>query len=63
MAPTESKELVFKYNIPDSAIKNGVYNLYLQKQPGTNGETHKVTVNGKTEMIELIKDIKYSTKL
>src|SRR3989344_1436786 len=59
MAPTESKELVFKYKIPDSAIKNGVYNLYLQKQPGTNGETHKVTVNGKTEMIELIKDIKY----
>lgn len=63
LGPTETKEMTFKYYLPEGAVKNGTYNLYLEKQPGTNGEVHKVTVNGKTETITLDHDVKISKKL
>jgi hypothetical protein len=63
LGPTETGEMTFKYYLPDNVIKNGLYDLYLQKQPGTNGEIHKVIVNGKTEVIELSMDKKFQTKL
>ncbi len=61
--PNETKELVFKYYLPDGVVKDDVYELYIQKQPGTDADTHKVIVNGKTEVFELKTDRKYSTTL
>ncbi len=63
LGPGESAEMTFKYELADSVVKNGVYNLYIQKQSGTNGEIHRVIVNGKTENITLTKDAEISKKL
>ncbi|EKD99523.1 MAG: hypothetical protein ACD_22C00237G0003 [uncultured bacterium] len=63
LGPTESKSVTFKYYLPENTIKNGIYNLYIQKQPGTNGEIHTVTVNGKTEKITLEKDAQVKVRL
>jgi hypothetical protein len=63
LGPAESGEMIFKYYLPDSAVKDGVYDLYIQKQPGTNGEIHHITVNGETETVELKSDVKRSIRL
>lgn len=46
MQPNEVSHMVFKYYLPEGVIDGNTYNLYIQKQPGTNGETHTVIVNG-----------------
>ncbi len=63
IGPGESTTMTFKYYLPDGVVTGDVYNLYVQKQAGVNGDTYTVTVNGKTEKIDLLRDYKYSTKL
>lgn len=63
LGPTETKEVTYKYTLPDGLVKNGVYTLYLQKQSGITSEVHTITVNGKADKIELIRDVKYSKKI
>jgi len=63
MAPGQQKELIFKYNLPTSAIKDSKYTLTLQKQSGIDREFNKITVNGKTKEIDLFKDVMISFPL
>jgi hypothetical protein len=63
LGPGETKEMEFKYYLPANAVKGDVYNLYIQKQPGTDGEVHTVTVNGKTQTVELDHDAEITQKL
>lgn len=63
LGPNETKEITFKYSLPNGVISGDTYNLYLQKQGGIGTETHTVTVNGKTQTIQLKTDQKLSIKL
>ncbi|OGC50259.1 hypothetical protein A2716_03555 [candidate division WWE3 bacterium RIFCSPHIGHO2_01_FULL_40_23] len=56
LPPNESKTITFKYEIPSSLLKDKLYYLYLQKQPGTNNDKHIVTLNGKSQTVELLTD-------
>lgn len=63
LGPGETKNMAFKYYLPEGVITGNNYNLLIQKQPGIDKETHVVNVDGKTSTIELTKDTKFSTKL
>ncbi|MBI2414994.1 DUF4012 domain-containing protein [candidate division WWE3 bacterium] len=63
VAPGEEKTMTFKYYLPDSAVKNGTYNLYIQKQSGIDSEIHNVVVNGKKTTYKVDADKKVSVKL
>lgn len=63
LGPGESKEMTFKYYLPENVIKDGEYNLYIQKQPGTESEIHNVAIGGKTEKVVLETDEKITKKL
>lgn len=63
LGPNETKELTFKYYVPSSVVNNNVYKLYIQKQSGIVSEIHTVTINGKTETIDLKTDYQYTTTI
>ena len=52
--PGETKEVTFKYYIPSDLVGDKEYNLYLQKQAGTNGDKYKVTYGTKSVDVELV---------
>ncbi|EKD96368.1 MAG: hypothetical protein ACD_24C00079G0001 [uncultured bacterium] len=56
LGPGETKEMTFKYVLPNEVINGNLYSLYLQKQAGVREETHRVTLNGKTETVMLKMD-------
>lgn len=60
MGPGESCTITFKYYLPAGVVGDKTYDLYIEKQPGVDKETHTVTVSGKTETIDLTKDYQYS---
>ncbi len=53
LAPEETKEIVIKYYIPDSLIKNGEYSLYIQKQSGQSSEKYEFDIMGKKQEFEV----------
>jgi hypothetical protein len=59
----ETKELTFKYYLPEGVITDNNYKLYLQKQSGIISETHYVTVNGQRTPVELSLDEVFETSL
>ena len=63
LGPNETKELTFKYSLPDGVIKDGKYTLYLQKQAGIDHELHTVLINGSTRTIDLNTDQIITQKL
>jgi hypothetical protein len=63
LGPGEKKAMTFKYYLPDSIVKDGQYDLTIQKQAGIDSEVHTVDVLGKTATIDLSKDYRFSTKL
>ncbi|HSX39787.1 MAG TPA: DUF4012 domain-containing protein [Candidatus Saccharimonadales bacterium] len=64
LEPGATKDVTFKYYLPDTLIgKDGIYHLYVQKQPGIDADTYSITVNGKTQPISLKSDYQYSAKL
>ncbi len=63
LEPSQNTTIKFKYEIPSSLIKDNVYNLYLEKQPGTNMDKHTVTVKDKTQTVELLSDRELNFKL
>lgn len=64
LGPDETKILTFKYYLPSSVMKDsGMYSLYVEKQPGTDGDQYGVTVNGKTETFSPKTDYIYKAKL
>ncbi len=63
LAPGATKEIVFKYTLPDGVVKGADYKLYIQKQPGQLAEKYNIGVNGKQSTIEVDTDYKFTTKL
>jgi hypothetical protein len=63
LGPGESKEITFKYYLPDEAVGEDNYHLTLQKQAGIDSEKHTVVVGARTEEIILEKDTEFSTDI
>ncbi|MBU1970716.1 DUF4012 domain-containing protein, partial [Patescibacteria group bacterium] len=63
LAPGATKEISFKYYLPDGVIKDNTYRLYIQKQAGMPEETYQLSVNGKQSTVKTDKDYKFSVKL
>lgn len=63
LGPGETKELTFKYYLPNGLIKDDVWNLYIQKQSGIDKEVHNVVYAGKADTVNLAMDYQYSKKL
>jgi hypothetical protein len=63
VAPGATKEITFKYTLPDGVIKNGEYKLYIQKQAGMPKEKYTLSVNGKQSVVETDTDYKFSAKI
>ncbi len=56
LQPGETKQITFKYYIPDTVVGAKNYDLYIQKQSGIDQEKHTVTVGGKTTTLDLKTD-------
>lgn len=54
--PGTEKKLTFKYYLPENVVTSNEYKLYIQKQSGITNELHRVTVNGQTTNVDLLKD-------
>lgn len=63
LTPSNTKEVVIKYYLPETVKIGDVYNLLIQKQSGNNEETHVITVNGKSDTATINKDYKYTKRL
>ena len=62
VSPKETKTIKFKYELPANVVGEKVYNIYLQKQPGTYNDTHVVNVKGKVAKTELLTDKEVSIR-
>lgn len=58
-----TKEISFKYTLPDGVVKDSDYRLYIQKQPGMPKEKYNVVVNGKATSLETDTDQKFVSKI
>ncbi|MBW6441302.1 DUF4012 domain-containing protein [Patescibacteria group bacterium] len=56
LGPGESKEITFKYYLPDEFVDPSNYILNIQKQSGIEREKHTVIFEGDTKEIDLFKD-------
>jgi len=63
LGPGATKEITFKYTLPDGVIKDSDYNLYIQKEAGMPKEKYNLSINGKQSVIETDTDYKFSTKI
>ena len=59
LGPGETQEITFKYTLPAASVKDGQYNLYIQKQAGMNAESYIVVVNGKQNVLDLDTDYRF----
>ncbi|MCL5004179.1 MAG: DUF4012 domain-containing protein [Patescibacteria group bacterium] len=60
--PLKKATFVLKYQTPRSVIKNNIYNLLVQKQPGTDHFHYSVKVDGHSEDFDLLTDKEISIK-
>lgn len=63
LAPGGTKEITFKYTLPDGVVKPGEYKLYIQKQAGQPKEKYNLSVNGKQSTVETDVDYKFTVKI
>lgn len=63
LSPGATKEITFKYTLPDGVVKGTDYKLYIQKQAGQPEEKYNISVNGKQTTVETDKDYKFSAKI
>lgn len=63
LTPGQEKTMVFKYYLPDNVIKDGTWNLKIQKQAGTVGEKHKIMFANKDREFILDTDVEVKTTL
>lgn len=63
LGPEETKELKFKYVLPDNTVAADKYVLTLQKQAGQPEETYNITINGKTNTFKIDTDKKIEIRL
>ncbi len=63
LGPGETKTMTFKYELPKEAITGNDYVLTLQKQGGIDKEPYTITVNGKSQTFDLVRDKTVTAKL
>lgn len=63
LPPGGVKEITFKYILPQGTINGNDYKLYIQKQPGQHKENYEIVVNGKSAILAIDSDYKYSIPL
>lgn len=63
LGPGETKEMTFKYYLPDITVSGTTYNLTIQKQAGIDKESYSIVTNGKKQTIELTADKKITVQL
>jgi hypothetical protein len=63
LGPSESREMIFRYYLPENVVQGDQYDLYLQKQPGIDGEIYRVTAGKEVETVILNKDTKIHLQL
>lgn len=63
LAPGATKEITFKYTLPDGVVKGADYKLYIQKQPGQFAEKYNIGVNGRQSSVEIDTDYRFSARL
>jgi hypothetical protein len=63
LGPGETKEMTFKYYLPDNTVSGSTYNLTIQKQAGIDKESYIIVSNGKKQNIELSTDTKITVQL
>jgi hypothetical protein len=56
MGPNESREITFKYYLPDEFVGESEYVLNIQKQSGIDREKHTVVFEGENKEVDLFKD-------
>lgn len=54
--PGQTTAIKFKYELPENIVKNRMYSIYIEKQPGTLMDVHTVTFGGKTQNVNLLTD-------
>lgn len=63
LGPGATKEITFKYTLPDGVIKGSNYTLYIQKEAGMPKEKYNLSVNGKLSVVETDTDYKFGAKI
>jgi len=63
LGPGQTKEVTFRYTLPDAAVKGTDYKLYIQKEAGMPKETYNIVVSGKTTTVETDTDYKFTSKI
>lgn len=63
LGPGATKEISFKYTLPDGVVKGNDYKLYIQKEAGMPKEKYNLNVNGKQSVVETDTDYSVSVKL
>lgn len=63
LGPGETKEMTFKYYLPENIVSGDTYNLTIQKQAGIDKENYIIISNGKKQDIELTTDRKITVQL
>lgn len=63
LGPGETKEMTFKYYLPENTVLGNTYNLTIQKQAGIDKENYIIITNGKKQGIELTTDKKITVQL
>jgi len=63
LEPAKKKTLILKYSSPRPKMEDGVYNLLVQKQPGTGDFQYNLKIGFKTEEFTLSEDKEIKFKL
>lgn len=63
LGPGATKEISFKYTLPDGVVKGSDYKLYIQKEAGMPKEKYNLSVNGKQSVVETDTDYKFTAKI
>lgn len=63
LSPGQTKEMTFKYYLPDGVVGPDYYNLTLQKQGGVDGEHYTIKYDNQVKELDLSKDTEVSIKL
>lgn len=63
VVPQGLAKIQIKYKTPGNFKKTGEYRSLIQKQPGTDANHYKVTINGKLQEFDLLEDKEISAKL
>lgn len=63
VVPQGLAKIQVKYSVPGDFQSKGTYDLFVQKQPGTDANKYSLSVNGQSSQFELLADKELSVKL